>query len=148
MSTLLEMIGRGWANFLARPNGSLSLRFYIQPTMASLLALRAGIEDAKQGRHGYLWAIVTRPQRRLQLLHEGWRGAMTPFLLALVLDCIYQIMTIRFVYPLELLFTATLLALVPYALLRGPFNRLARLFLPVARSPPAVDPAGDNKLIP
>ena len=35
-------------------------------------------------------------------------------------------MTVRFVYPLELLFTATLLALVPYALLRGPFNRLAR----------------------
>ena len=41
----------------------------------------------------------------------------------------------------------TLLALVPYALLRGPFNRLARLFLPVARSPPVVEPAGDNKLI-
>ena len=148
MSVLLEMIGRGWENFLARPNGSLSLRFYIQPTMASLLALRAGIEDARQGRQGYLWAILTRPERRLQLLHEGWRGAMTPFLLALVLDCIYQIMTIRFVYPLELLFTATLLALVPYALLRGPFNRLARLFLPVARSPPVVEPAGDNKLIP
>ena len=132
MSILLEMIGRGWENFLARPNGSLSLRFYIQPTMASLLALRAGIEDAKRGRQGYLWAILTRPKRRLQLLHEGWRGAMTPFLLALALDSAYQIMTIRFVYPLELLFTATLLALVPYALLRGPFNRLARLFLPVA----------------
>jgi hypothetical protein len=44
-------------------------------------------------------------------------------------------MTVQFVYPLELLFTATLLALIPYALLRGPFNRLARLFLPVARSP-------------
>jgi hypothetical protein len=29
---------------------------------------------------------------------------------------------------LELLFTATLLAFVSYALLRGPFNRLARLF--------------------
>jgi hypothetical protein len=104
--------------------------------MASLLALRAGIEDASQGRLGYLWAILTRPERRLQLLREGWRGAMTPFLLALALDCAYQIMTIRFVYPLELLFTATLLALVPYALLRGPFNRLARLFLPAARSPP------------
>jgi hypothetical protein len=34
-------------------------------------------------------------------------------------------MTVRLVYPLELLFTATLLALVPYASLRGPFNRLA-----------------------
>src|SRR6185437_1993720 len=61
------------------------------------------------GRQGYLWAILTRPERRLQLLHEGWRGPMTPFLLAIALDCIYQLMTIRFVYPLELLFTATLL---------------------------------------
>jgi hypothetical protein len=143
MSVLLQMIGRGWENFLARPNGSLSLRFYVQPTMASLLALRAGIQDARQGRQGYLWAIL----RRLQLLHEGWRGAMTPFLLAIALDCIYQLMTVRFVYPLELLFTATLLALVPYALLRGPFNRLARLFLPVARSPPGVRTDHSNKFI-
>src|SRR3984957_11428794 len=147
MSVLLEMIGRGWENFLARPNGSLSLRFYVQPTMASLLALRAGIQDARQGRRGYLWAILTQPERRLQLLHEGWRGAMTPFLLAIALDCIYQLMTVRFVYPLELLFTATLLALVPYALLRGPFNRLARLFLPAAQSAPAGRPAQNNKFI-
>src|ERR1700733_14970239 len=135
MSVLLQMIGRGWENFLARPNGALSLRFYVQPTMASLLALRAGIEDARQGRKGYLWAILTSPKRRLQLLHEGWRGAMTPFLLAIFLDCVYQLMTVRFIYPLELLFTATLLALVPYALLRGPFNRVARLFLPTVGPP-------------
>ena len=61
---------------------------------------------------------------------------MTPFLLAIMLDCVYQLMTLQFIYPLELLFIATLLALVPYALLRGPFNRLARLFLPVNRPPP------------
>jgi hypothetical protein len=64
---------------------------------------------------------------------------MTSFLLAIVLDCVYQLMTVRFVYPLELLFTATLLALVPYALLRGPFNRLARLFLPADQAR-AVEP--------
>jgi hypothetical protein len=97
--------------------------------MAVLLALRAGIQDAKEGRQGYLWSILSNPERRLQLLHEGWRGARTPFLAAIVLDCIYQIITVRFIYPLELLFTATLLALVPYALLRGPFNRVARLLL-------------------
>ncbi len=147
MSVLLEMIGRGWDNFLARPNGSLSLRFYVQPTMAGLLALRAGIQDARERRQGYLWAMLTRPERRLQLLHEGWRGAMTPFLLAIALDCIYQLMTVRFVYPLELMFTATLLALVPYGLLRGPFNRLARLFLPAARAPPPVEPAHNNRII-
>ena len=38
MSVLLEMIGRGWENFLARPDGPLSLRFYVQPTMVSLLS--------------------------------------------------------------------------------------------------------------
>lgn len=146
MSVLVEIVGRGWDNFLARPNGSLSLRFYVQPTMAGLLALRAGIQDAREGRQGYLWAVLTRPERRLQLLHDGWRGAMTPFILAIVLDLVYQLIIAKFVYPLELLFTATLLALVPYALLRGPFNRLARLFLPADRAPP-VEPAHNNRVI-
>ena len=137
VSMVLDMVVRGWDNFLARPNGALNLRFLIQPTMAGLLALRAGIEDARQGRRGYLWALLTNTERRLQLLHEGWRGARTPFLVAIALDSVYQLITVQFIYPLELLFTATLLALVPYALLRGPFNRLARLFMPgTGRAPP------------
>ena len=136
MSTVLDMIGRGWENFLARPSGSLNLRFIVQPTMTGLLALRAGIQDAREGRQGYLWALVSNPERRFQLLHDGWRGARTPFLVAIVLDCIYQLVTFQFIYPLELLFTATLLALIPYILLRGPFNRIARLFLPPAGAPP------------
>ena len=103
MSVVLEMISRGWDNFLARPNGPLNLRFYVQPTMAGLLALRAGIQDAREGRQGYLWAMITSPGRRLQLLHEGWRGAMTPFLAAIALDSAYQLMTVRFIYPLELI---------------------------------------------
>jgi len=137
------MIIRGWDNFLARPNGALSLRFFVQPTMAGLLALRSGIEDAREGRQGYLWALLTNPQRRFQLLHEGWRGARTPFLVAIALDAVYQIVTVQFVYPLELLFTATLLALVPYALLRGPFNRLARLLLP-GTGPPTTETARND----
>ncbi|MBV8106305.1 MAG: hypothetical protein JO223_17080 [Hyphomicrobiales bacterium] len=139
----MDMIIRGWDNFLARPNGALSLRFFVQPTMAGLLALRSGIEDAREGRQGYLWALLTNPQRRFQLLHEGWRGARTPFLVAIALDAVYQIVTVQFVYPLELLFTATLLALVPYALLRGPFNRLARLLLP-GTGPPTTETARND----
>jgi hypothetical protein len=75
VNTVLDMIGRGWDNFLARPSGGLNLRFIVQPTMAALLALRAGIQDARQGRQGYLWAVLSNPERRFQLLHEGWRGA-------------------------------------------------------------------------
>jgi hypothetical protein len=47
MSTVFDMIQRGWDNFLARPSGSFSFRFIVQPAMAALLALRAGIQDAK-----------------------------------------------------------------------------------------------------
>jgi hypothetical protein len=129
VNIILEMIGRGWEDFLARPSGSMHFRFIMQPTMAALLALHAGIQDAREGKQGYVWAILSNPERRVELLREGWRGARTPFLVAIVLDCIYQIITIQFVYPLELLFTATLLALVPYLFLRGPFNRVARLLL-------------------
>ena len=64
--------------------------------------------------------------------------ARRPFLVAIALDAVYQIITVQFIYPLELLFTATLLALAPYAVLRGPINRLARLFLTGSR-PPTVE---------
>jgi hypothetical protein len=129
MSTVFDMVERGWDNFLARPSGSLSFRFVLQPTMAALLALRAGVQDAREGKQGYLWALLSNPERRFQLLHEGWRGARTLFVVAVLLDCTYQLMMVRFIYPLELLFTASLLAFVPYVVLRGPFNRIARLFL-------------------
>ena len=53
----------------------------------------------------------------------------TPFLVSAILDAIYQLITHRFIFPLELLFTATLLALVPYLVLRGPVNRVATRFI-------------------
>lgn len=128
MAIVTDMIARGWENFLARPEGSLNLRFILQPTIASLLALRAGIKDAREGRSAYLWSALTSQQQRWQLLHGGWKDIRTPFLVAATLDAVYQLITHKFIYPLELLFTATLLALVPYFILRGPVNRIARLF--------------------
>ena len=76
------------------------------------------------------------PREAPAIAARGLAGRDDALLLAVTLDCIYQLMTIRFIYRLELLFTATLLALVPYALSRRPFNRLARVFLPLAPPPP------------
>ena len=61
--------------------------------------------------------------------YGGWKDICTPFLVSAVLDAIYQLITHRFIYPLELLFTATLLALVPYLILRGPVNRIVSRFI-------------------
>ena len=61
------------------------------------------------------------------------RRSQSPYtvrsLVSAVLDAIYQLIAHRFIYPLELLFTATLLALVPYLILRGPVNRIASRFI-------------------
>jgi hypothetical protein len=128
-AVIADMIARGWDNFVQRPQGSLSLRFLIQPLIAAVIALRAGVKDAREGRPAYLWAALTSPGYRLQLLHGGWRDMRTPFLVSAILDSIYQLITHGFIYPLELLFTATLLALVPYLVLRGPANRVAARFI-------------------
>jgi len=126
---ITDMIVRGWKNFLARPTGSLNLRFILQPTIATIIAARAGLKDARQGRPAYLWAALTNRDYRWQLLHGGWKDMRTPFLVAAILDAVYQLIIHKFIYPLELLFTATLLALVPYFVLRGPINRIARRFI-------------------
>ncbi len=129
MSFMIDMIARGWENFLARPTGSLNLRFILQPAIASILALRAGVKDARQGRPAYLWAAITSPQYRWQLIHGGWKDMRIPFSVAATLDAIYQVITHEGIFLLELIFTATVLALVPYFILRGPVNLLARQFI-------------------
>jgi hypothetical protein len=48
-------------------------------------------------------------------------------MLAVGLDVIYQILAFRKFYPLETLLTASLLAIIPYIMLRGPINRFVRL---------------------
>jgi hypothetical protein len=35
MSTIFDMIERGWDNFLARPSGHFGFRFIFQPGMAA-----------------------------------------------------------------------------------------------------------------
>jgi hypothetical protein len=107
----------------------MNLRFIFQPTIAAVMALRAGLKDAREGRPAYLWAAFTNPEHRWQLLHGGWKDMRTTFLISITLDAVYQIMIHRSIYVLELIFTATLLALVPYFILRGPTNRVARRFV-------------------
>jgi hypothetical protein len=60
------------------------------------------------------------------MLKDGWKGIGRVFILALVLDAIYQIIVIHFVYPGEMIIVAIILAIVPYLILRGLVTRLAR----------------------
>src|SRR5215510_8737610 len=121
-----DMIVRGFLNILDRFGGPMTFRVIIQPTMAALLALRAGLRDAREGRPPYLWTLLTDSTQRAALLREGWRGIARVFILAVVMDLIYQLIVLHWIYPLELVVVALLLAVVPYLLIRGPVNRVAR----------------------
>jgi hypothetical protein len=56
-----------------------------------------------------------------------WQRISRVFVLAFALDVVYQLLAWGGLKPLQALLTATVLALLPYLLLRGPVNRLARL---------------------
>jgi hypothetical protein len=58
------------------------------------------------------------------MLRDGWKSVGKIFVIALVLDAVYQYITVKWFYPGEAMVVAVVLALVPYLLLRGPINRL------------------------
>jgi hypothetical protein len=121
-----DTIARIWGNLTERIGGPLTLRLLIQPLVAAVLAIRAGVEDGRTGRPPYFWAIVTNPEHRRDLLREGWKAVAKVFVLAVVLDSIYQLIVFQWIYPFEALLVAFLLAGMPYLLLRGPVARLSR----------------------
>jgi len=121
-----EMLARMWDGLVARVGGPMTFRVILQPTMATLLAVRAGLKDAREGRPPYLWTILTDPSQRAGLIREGWKACARVFFLAIIIDLIYQWTVQRWVYPGELIVVAIVLALVPYLLIRGPVNRVAR----------------------
>ena len=51
-------------------------------------------------------------------MRQSWKDVGTVFIVALILDSIYQIAVQSGIFTLELLITATVLALVPYMVLR------------------------------
>jgi len=121
-----DLLARVWMNVVGRVGGPMTFRIILQPTMATLLALRAGLKDAREGRPPYFWALLTDAANRADLLREGWRAIARVVLLAVIMDVIYQWIVARWVYPVEVVIVAILLAVVPYLLIRGPVNRIAR----------------------
>jgi hypothetical protein len=126
MPDMEELFHRVVDNLANRLDGPLHFRFIMQPLMAIIFATLDGMKDAKAGKPAYFWAMMGDPELRRNLLKDGWKHFGKIFILAIILDVIYQVKVHHMVYPGETLLVALLLAVVPYILMRGPINRVVR----------------------
>ena len=81
--------------------------------MAMLFAVRDGLTDARADRPPYLWTIFSHPDQRRRLLADGLKAIGKIFILAVILDVVYQLMVLRRIYPVETIDVAIILAVVP-----------------------------------
>jgi hypothetical protein len=119
------IIARISHNLVERVTGPMKFRLLLQPAMATFFAIRGGLQDAKECKPPYFWGLFTDKGERESMLKNGWKSIGKVFILATVLDVVYQLIEHRWtIYPGEALLVAIILAIVPYLLIRGPVNRI------------------------
>jgi hypothetical protein len=130
VSEIQEILIRFWDQLIAQPHGPLAFRLFLQPLMATILAVIDGVKDARAGRPLYTWTLLTDPVHRASYLREGLKRVSRVIVFALVMDAIYQFMVLRRFYLGEALVTVFVVAVFPYVVIRGPIARLARRWNP------------------
>ena len=123
---MVHIWDRVGTQLIARVSGPMKFRLVLQPCMAAFFAIRSGLADAKTGKSPYFWTMVSDAKERGELLKDGWKSGGKVFILAIVLDVIYQIIELHFVYVGEAIIVAFILAILPYLILRGIVTRIAR----------------------
>jgi hypothetical protein len=121
---LLDPFLRTWADITSGREAPLAFRFLLQPAVAAFFAIRDGRQDARGGRPFFFWALIHDPPHRVYLIEEGWKHIGKVFVLAAVMDCIYQVIELHWIYVGQALMMAILLAVVPYLFFRGIVNRI------------------------
>jgi hypothetical protein len=129
---------------LARVSGPMKFRLVLQPLMASFFAIRDGVADARAGRLPYFSKLVAGSRigirTRTETVKSGWKSVGKVFILAIVLDVVYQLWELHTVHPIQAFVVAVILAIVPYLILCGITNRIARREM---HRPPSSPPLPD-----
>src|SRR3954454_16463869 len=89
-----ETLTRAWNDLLARDSGPFHFRLFLQPLVATILAIRAGWADAGEGRPIFFWTLARDPAQIAIMLRNLWRIAGKVFLVAVALDIVYQLIVL------------------------------------------------------
>lgn len=103
----------------------MQIRILIQPTIALLFAIRAGLRDARENKPPFLSTLIFGAINRRLLFKTMWKDVGKVFLCALIVDGIYQIIMFKIFFPLQAFCVAFVLAFFPYLIARGLVTRIA-----------------------
>ena len=87
----MDYLSRVWEQLAGRLEGPFVFRFVLQPLVATILAIRAGVADAQDHRAPYLWSVLSDPVERPQLMRDGWKDVTRVFVFGIVMDVLYQL---------------------------------------------------------
>jgi hypothetical protein len=121
-----DLLKKTVEHMLGRITGPMWIRLVIQPLVSVVLGLRAGVRDARNDRPPFGQSWWSGHVHRGVLWQEVWKDIARLFTFAAVIDVIYQVSFLREFHPLQALLVASVLAITPYLLVRGPANRLMR----------------------
>ena len=104
--------------------GPFRFRLIVQPVMAAILGVRAGVADAKSGMSPFILGLLTRRAVSKSHVKTALRHLTVPVLIATVLDALVQYIMFGHIRPLTALIVGTLLMSTPYSLARALSNRV------------------------
>jgi hypothetical protein len=107
-------------------SGKGQFRLIVQPIMAVVLGARLGVIDARGGAAPFLRRLIGSRHQRWRILGNSIRYVWMPLLLALVMDCVLQRLTLGRIRPLAAVVVGALLVWLPFAITRGATNRIWR----------------------
>jgi hypothetical protein len=110
-----------------RLSGPGRFRFILQPLVATILGIRSGIADARNGRPPYLYGVLFNRKLRPELLKSGFATIVNLLLMGILLDSIFQWLILGSSYPGAALVMGPVLIAAPYSVARALANRGARL---------------------
>jgi hypothetical protein len=102
----------------------MNLRFIVQPIIAAILGIRAGIHDARQATPPFIWSLCARPSGWKLQLKQAREQLVIPLVVAIVLDGIVQYLLFQRIRFLGAVVLGTILMGLPYSLARGVTNRI------------------------
>jgi hypothetical protein len=117
---------RFWSDIFGRLSGPMTLRFYLQPTLAFVAALKDGIKDARLGHKAFFWSTYSDPTLQRGRLREGLMATSQMVLVGLAIDTIYQFRMFDRFYPVEAVLMVLMLAVIPYFVFRWVIEHIAR----------------------